>query len=122
MNLHKQARFTPRGRAPLVRRILVRVRVEVAAKAAGVTRRTAYKWLKSFGNEGEFGLANRSSRPLACPHATPEAKRWQELEQQRARKTCRQIAVELGLSISTVARLFKRAGLHRPVDLEPEAP
>jgi len=122
MNLHKHARLTPSGRALLVRRILAGLRVEEAAKAAGVSTRTAYKWLRRFRDEGEAGLSDRSSRPATCPHATPEAKHRQALERRRARKTYRQIALELGLSISTVARLLKRAGLHRLADLEPAPP
>uniref|UniRef100_UPI0012DFC0A0 leucine zipper domain-containing protein n=2 Tax=Zestomonas thermotolerans TaxID=157784 RepID=UPI0012DFC0A0 len=72
MNLHKHARLTPRGRALLVRRIEQGLRVEDAAQAAGVSVRTAYKWLRRFRQEGEAGLADRSSRPRHCPHATSE--------------------------------------------------
>lgn len=46
MNLHKHARLTPRGRALLVERVVDHgLRVEEAAHAAGVSVRTAYKWL-----------------------------------------------------------------------------
>lgn len=45
MNLHKHARLTPRGRALLVQRMLNGLRVEDASQAAGVSVRTAYKWL-----------------------------------------------------------------------------
>ncbi|SKA12689.1 leucine zipper domain-containing protein, partial [Novilysobacter spongiicola] len=71
MNLHKHARLSPRGRALLVDRILIQgLRVEEAAHAAGVSVRTAYKWLKRFKEEGSGGLTDRSSRPRHCPHAT----------------------------------------------------
>jgi transposase-like protein len=63
MNLHKHARLTPRGRALLVQRIEQGLRVEDAAQAAGVSVRTAYKWLRRFREEGEAGLQDRSSRP-----------------------------------------------------------
>ncbi|WP_162988009.1 leucine zipper domain-containing protein, partial [Stutzerimonas urumqiensis] len=56
MNLHKHARLTPRGRALLVQRMLSGLRVEDAAQAAGVSVRTAYKWLRRFREEGEAGL------------------------------------------------------------------
>ena len=59
MNLHKHARLTPRGRALLVRRIQQGLRVEEAAQAAGVSVRTAYKWLRRFREEGEAGLDQR---------------------------------------------------------------
>lgn len=123
MNLHKHARLSPRGRALLVDRILVQgLRVEEAAHAAGVTVRTAYKWLKRFRQEGPEGLVDRSSRPHRCPHATPRAIADQVLEKRRARQTYRQIAGQLPVAPSTIARLLHRAGLHRLAELEPAAP
>jgi transposase InsO family protein len=123
MNLHKHARLSPRGRALLVDRILVQgLRVEEAAHAAGVSVRTAYKWLKRFRQEGSEGLVDRSSRPHRCPHATPIAVVDQVMEKRRARQTYHQIAGQLPVAPSTIARLLRRAGLHRLADLEPAAP
>jgi transposase len=123
MNLHKHARLSPRGRALLVDRIRVHgLRVEEAAQAAGVSARTAYKWLKRFDQEGLAGLADRSSRPNRCPHATPQAVVDQVLEQRRSRQTYRQIAEQLLVAPSTIARLLCRAGPHRLVNLEPATP
>ena len=123
MNLHKHARLSPRGRALLVDRILIQgLRVVEAAHAAGVSVRTAYKWLKRFKEEGSGGLTDRSSRPRHCPHATAPRIVDQVLEQRRARQTYRQIAEQLSVAPSTVARLLRRAGLHRLAELEPAAP
>src|SRR5690606_4017570 len=123
MNLHKHARLSPRGRALLVDRILAQgLRVEEAAKAAGVSVRTAYKWLKRFREEGVEGLNDRSSRPHHCPHATPQGVADQVLNQRRSRQTYRQIADQLPVAPSTIARLLRRAGLHRLADLAPAAP
>jgi len=123
MNLHHHARLSPRGRALLVDRILVQgLRVEEAAQAAGVSVRTAYKWLKRFREEGAPGLFDRSSQPHACPHATPQDVVDQVLEQRRSRQTYRQIAAQLSVAPSTVARLLRRAGLHRLAELEPALP
>ncbi|MGE0209904.1 MAG: IS481 family transposase [Lysobacteraceae bacterium] len=123
MNLHKHARLSPRGRALLVDRILAQgLRVEEASHAAGVSVRTAYKWLKRFREEGSAGLADRSSRPHHCPHATSSAVAEQVMEKRRARRTYRQIADELPVAPSTIARLLRRAGLHRLAELEPAAP
>lgn len=123
MNLHKHARLSPRGRALLVDRILIHgLRVEEAAHAAGVSVRTAYKWLRRFRQEGSDGLADRSSRPHRCPHATPRPIADQVLEQRRLRRTYRQIAGQLPVAPSTIARLVRRAGLHRLADLEPALP
>ncbi|MCD9030117.1 IS481 family transposase, partial [Luteimonas sp. BDR2-5] len=123
MNLHKHARLSPRGRALLVDRILAHgLRVEEAAHAAGVSVRTAYKWLKRFKEEGPEGLADRSSRPRRCPHATPQEVVDQVIAQRRSRQTYRQIAQQLPVAPSTIARLLRRAGLHRLADLEPALP
>ncbi len=123
MNLHKHARLTPRGRALLVDRILVQgLRIAEAAHAAGVSVRTAYKWLKRYREEGPAGLADRSSRPHACPHATPSTIAAQMLELRRSRQTYRQIAQRLSVAPSTIARLLRRAGLHRLAELEPALP
>ncbi len=122
MNLHKHARLTPRGRALLVQRIEQGLRVEEAAQAAGVSARTAYKWLRRFREEGEALLHDRSSRPRSCSHATRDGLLDRLVEQRRARKTYRQIADDLGLAVSTVARCLRRLGLHRLAELEPAPP
>ena len=120
MNLHNHARLTPRGRALLVGRVLDEgLRVEEAAQAAGVSVRTAYKWLARFRDEGTAGLLDRTSRPRSCPHATPEAVVGQLVEHRQQRLTYRQIADELQLAASTVGRLLRRAGLNRLSELEP---
>ncbi len=36
-----------------------------------ISRKTAYKWLERWEQEGPPGLADRSSRPHSCAHATP---------------------------------------------------
>jgi Transposase and inactivated derivatives len=106
-----------------VDRILVHgLRVEEAAHAVGVSVRTAYKWLRRFKEEGTAGLMDRSSRPRRCPHATPQLIVDQILEQRRSRQTYRQIAGQLPVAPSTIARLLRRAGLHRLAELEPAPP
>lgn len=123
MNLHKHACLTPRGRALLVDRVLVHgLRVEEAAHAAGVSVRTAYKWLRRFREEGPAGLQDRSSAPSRCPHATPPEQVELAIALRRARHTYHQIAEALSIAPSTIARLLRRAGLHRLAELEPAPP
>lgn len=123
MNLHKHARLTPRGRALLVQRILEHgLRVEEAAHASGVSVRTAYKWLARYRRLGEDGLQDRSSRPQRCPHATPPELVEQILQQRQQRSTYGQIAAHLQVGQSTIARIVRRAGLHRLAELEPRPP
>ncbi len=123
MNIHKNARLTVHGRALLVKRVLEEgLRAAEAAQAMGVSTRTVYKWLRRFREEGPAGLQDRSSRPRHCPHTTPEAVVQQVLARRRQRQTYRQIARDLGIGRSTVARLVKSAGLHRLSHLEPPRP
>lgn len=123
MNMHKGARLSPYSRALLVKRIVEhRLRVEEAAQAAGVSERTAYKWLRRYREEGLSGLADRSSRPRACPHATPGLRVAEVIERRRSRQTYRVIAQALGMAPSTVGRLLQRAGLNRLAALEPATP
>ena len=64
MNMHKGARLTPYCRALLVKRIQEHgLRVEEAAQAAGVSVRTAYKWLHRFRSEGR----GRIGKPVLTP-------------------------------------------------------
>lgn len=123
MNTHKGARLTPYSRALLVKRITQGgLRPEEAAHAAGVSVRTAYKWLKRFREEGEAGLQNRSSRPGYCPHQTSAETIKHMVAQRRERLTYRHIAQSHGIAMSTVARWLQRLNLNRLASLEPAEP
>ena len=64
MNMHKNARLTPRGRLLMVGRIEEQGwRVADAALAAGLSERRAYAWLKRYRAGGEIALHDRSSTP-----------------------------------------------------------
>jgi transposase InsO family protein len=123
MNIHNNARLTPKGRELLVQRMVVDgLRPREAAQAAGVSTPTAYKWLKRYRQEGLAGLQDRSSRPPTCPHATSPAQQQRIIELRRQRRTYRQIAQVVGISMSTIARVLARAGLNRLSALEPVRP
>jgi transposase InsO family protein len=123
VNNHKNARLTVHGRILLVRRILEHgLRPEEAAQAAGVSVRTAYKWLKRYREEGLAGLHNRSSRPHHCPQAVSPECLDRVVRYRKARHTYRQISQTLGVGHSTVARILRRRGLNRLSHLEPAAP
>jgi len=123
MNSHKNARLTPRGRALLVERILEHgLRPEEAAQSAGVSVRTAYKWLRRFREEGANGLVDRSSRPHHCPQALPEATQASIVAARTERQTYRQISQSLNVGHSSVGRVLVRQGLNRLASLEPAPP
>lgn len=123
MNIHKHARLTPSGRALLVQRVLQEGwQVAVAAEAAGISRRTAYKWLARFKAEGFAGLQDRSCRPHRSPRACPaeEIKRFEQ--HRRQRMPLWRIARECGRSLATVGRHMQRLGLSRLAALQPPEP
>jgi len=123
VNSHKNARRTYQGRRILVSRMIHEgLPVREAARAQGVSPRTAYKGLRRYREEGEAGLRDRSPRPKRSPRRTPEklGERVKKLRQRRW--PYHAIAHKLGVSKSTVARILKTAGLHRRSLLEPKAP
>lgn len=123
MNNHNGVRLTPHSRALLVRRITQdSLRVEEAAHAAGVSVRTACKWLRRFRDEGQAGLQNRSSRPSRWPFETSAAIVQVTVALRRARNTYRQIARSQGIDPSTVRRWLGRPGLNRLAALQPATP
>jgi transposase InsO family protein len=123
MKLHRNARTCPRSRRLLVERIETEgwPRVQAAA-AAGVSERTAAKWLARWRSEGERGLVDRSSAPGRIPHRTPERRLRLVLALRRLRLTALEIAQTLAMPLSTVSALLKRAGLGRLSRLQPPEP
>ena len=123
MNHHKNARLTFEGRRILVSRIIHEgLPVREAAKAQGVSPRTAYKWLRRFRKEGEAGLLDKSSRPRRSPGKTPAMVRERVIELRRQRWPYHAIAFKLNLSKSTVGRILQDEGLNRLSVLEPKPP
>ena len=122
MNIHQNARLTPKGRALLVRRILAGETVQAAAAACGVSPRTARRWLARYRAEGEAGLRDRCSRPHCSPRQTPQAVVERLIALRRQRWSGRRIAEEVGVSPATVSRILRRNGLSRLRDLEPAEP
>lgn len=123
MNIHSRARTCVESRALLVQRVRERAwSIEEAAAAAGVSRRTVFKWLKRHREEGRGGLLDRSSRPVQQPTATPEDWRELILSLRRFRLTAAQIADRLKMARSTVARILRRARVGRLEALEAKQP
>ena len=97
MKLHGNARTCPKSRKLLVERIVEQGwSLTEAAAAAGVSDRTARKWVARFRAEGEAGLLDRSSAPKRIPHRTP-VERVESIEALRKlRMTAAEIAEALG--------------------------
>ena len=123
MRLHSNARTCPRSRRLLVDRVLVGGwSLRTAAEAAGVSERTAWKWVDRFRREGEAGLEDRSSVPGSVPSRTPAEREELILSLRELRFTGPEIAETLGMPLSTVGAVLARWGLGRLTPLQPEEP
>jgi transposase len=71
-----------------------------AAEAAGVSERTAAKWLGRYRAEGEAGLADRSSAPGEGANRTPE----EPIELLAALRRLRMTAAEIAETRASDAR------------------
>jgi transposase InsO family protein len=123
MKLHANARTCPKSRRLLVTRIEEEGwSLMVAAEAAGISERSARKWLGRWRAEGEAGLADRSSAPRRVPSRLG-ADRVEAIEAlRRLRMTAAEIAEVLGMALSTVSRWLARIGLGKRSRLEPPEP
>lgn len=121
MELHANARLTPRGRTLMCERVRLHGwTVTEAAEAAGCSERTTYRWLARY-DAGEQ-LVDRSSAPHRVPGRTPPETETLIETLRRLRWTSTKIAAELNMATSTVCAVLKRLGLHRLSRLEPPEP
>lgn len=122
MDIHKNARTTPHSRAELVRRVGCGERPAQVAAAFGVCAKTVRKWARRVQSEGPAGLLDRSSRPRRLRRPTVPELAERAIALRRQRLPMKRIAAQLPLSLATVSRLLKRAGLSRLSSLTPSAP
>ena len=123
MKLHGNARTCPRSRRLLVGRVVEQGwALAVAAEAAGVSARTASKWVARFRAEGEAGLCDRSSRPCRLPTATSGERVEAIAILRRLRFTAAEISQALRMPLSTVSVVLQRIGLGKLSRLEPPEP
>ncbi|WP_122261072.1 IS481 family transposase [Ornithinimicrobium cerasi] len=118
---HANARLTVRGRLLLVRRVREQGwAVAHAAKAMGISRQCAHRWLARYDQHGVAGLGERSSRPHSTPRRTPPQVEEQILAcRDQHRRGQDWIAGELGLAPRTVGRVLRRAGVPHLSCLDP---
>ena len=121
MNVHKNARSCPVSRELMCRRVSEQGwSVREASEAAGISDRRAREWIRRW--QAREPMTDRSSRPHAIG-STAEATRKRVLSLRREWRTVRQIALEVGVGASTVARICRASGLSRLRHLEaPEPP
>src|SRR4051794_22479878 len=112
MRLHANARLSVKGRQLLVERVEVAGwSLSAAAEAAGISERTARKWLARYRAEGESGLSDRSSAPAVVANRTDERRIEAIAALRRLRLTGAEIAEVLGMALSTASGILTRIGM-----------
>ena len=123
MNIHENARLTPRRREEMALSIIAgRLSMAQAAREFGVCAKIVSRWTARFRAEGRAGMQDRSSRPKAIPTQTAQPLAERIITHRRQRLCGRHIAELVGVSCATVSRILKRAGLSRIKDLMPAEP
>jgi transposase len=112
MKMHANARLSVKGRELLIDRTLSQGWSSAqAAEAAGVSERTACKWLARFRSEGEQGLLDRPSTPKSSPSRTPDQRVQVIAALRRLRMTGAEIAECLDMAVTTVSGILTRIGM-----------
>jgi transposase InsO family protein len=112
MKMHANARLSLKGRELLVDRVEnAGWSLIAAAEAAGISDRTARKWIARRRAEGSAGLLDRSSAPHQVANRT-DARRVEVIAAlRRVRMTGAEIAECLDMALSTVSGILTRIGL-----------
>lgn len=122
MKLHANAATCPKSRLKIVCRALDGEAREKIAGEYEISTRTVAKWVARYRAEGEAGLIDRSSAPGAVPHRTREDRVEAIAALRRLRMTGAEIAMCLGMPLSTVSAVLTRIGLGKLSRLEPPEP
>jgi transposase InsO family protein len=79
------------------------------AKAMGISRQCAHRWVVRFDTEGDAGLEDRSSRPRRMPTRTsPEIEALVLAARREHRRGQDWLGAELGVAPRTVSRILRR--------------
>ncbi len=118
---HRNARLTFQGRRLLVDRVRAQgMPVAHVAKAMGVSRQCAHKWIRRFELEGEAGLFDRSSRPHSCARQTsPDVEDTVIAARLEYRRGPEWLSWETGVPARTITAILRRNGLPRLCEIDP---
>jgi len=117
---HRNARLTPHGRRLIVERVQQGHPVSHVAKAMGVSRQCAHRWINRFNEAGNDGLEDRSSRPHSCPTQTAPEVEERVLAARREHRTGPdQLTHEVDVPARTITRILRRNGIPRLHDCDP---
>jgi transposase InsO family protein len=111
---HPNARLSVYQRGLIVERVACGWTVAQAARAAGVSRQTASKWVNRYRRDGSRALQDASSRPRrTCPRVGQSTVRRIVKARIRFRRGPHYLGWRLGLAGSTVHVVLRRLGLNR---------
>ena len=112
---HRNARLTFHGRLLLVQRVREQqMPIAHVARAMGISRQCAHRWVARFSAEGEDGLHDRSSRPKRTPTRTsPEVEALVLAARVEHRRGQDWLGPELGVPPRTVSRVLRRHDVPR---------
>jgi hypothetical protein len=107
---HANARLNLHGRRLLVRRVREEHQpIAHVAKAMGLSRQCASRWVHRFDELGDDGLRDRSSRPHTSPtHTSPEIEQRVLDTRHESRRGQDWIGPQLGVPARTVSRILHR--------------
>jgi transposase InsO family protein len=112
MKTHANARLSLKGRELLIERVEdAGWSLIAAAEAAGISDRTARKWIARHRAEGVGGLIDRSSAPTVVANRTDDRRVEVIAGLRRLRMTAAEIAECLDMALSTVSGILTRIGL-----------
>jgi transposase InsO family protein len=118
---HRNARLTVHGRRLLVDRVRRQgMPVAHVARAMGVSRQCAHRWVARFDAEGDAGLFDRSSRPRRIPTKTsPRVEQRVLAARRKHRRGQDWLGPELGVPARTVSRILRRNQVPRLAVCDP---
>lgn len=118
---HRNARLTFHGRRLLVARVREQgMPVAHVARAMGISRQCAHRWVARWDAEGDAGLWDRSSRPHRMPTRTsPEIEALVISARLEHRRGQDWLGPELGIPPRTVSRILRRHGVPRLAVCDP---
>ena len=118
---HRNARLTTHGRRLLVERVRFQgMPVAHVAKAMGISRQCAHRWVARFDAEGVDGLEDRSSRPHHSPLRTDPVTVARIIEARRERREGpAPLSHALGVPARTISRILAREGVPRLSECDP---
>ena len=112
MKMHANAKLSLKGRELLIDRVEnAGWSLSAAAEAAGISDRTARKWIARHRADGRDGLLDRSSAPSIVANRTEDGRVEVIAALRRLRMTGAEIAETLDMALSTVSGILTRIGM-----------